>query len=353
MPLGRRRTKKQVGRGARWKTWLPRSIIRTTFEHLSTNLRSVGRLTSSSHATVRAARGAVAEILHNAQASRIQQYAVEKSPWLILSIMFDETKFRVALKGDVASKSSIFLAHGFLRRGGQSDNTQLDEIVMPPLVLKDCTASGLLAGLRATFPSDLPIEETLKIADRSCLQLTTDAAATNYLVVKHLASKLPPHSCLLYQRCFQHQAGLALSFATLHLGFLTKMFCTAKTWQDGAHLRGLRMAIKRIIAENLVRDETTPPSREDQDRLETLLQHCFLVRSSRQPSTPEEDKEHRVREQEADKLRAAFNGDIRDRRAIRHHCQGCCSSHAEAVDRCFTAYCTLLRQDTRFGFGEV
>ena len=123
------------------------------------------------------------------------------------------------------------------------------------------------------------LEESLAGATRACLQVTSDAAATNHLVIKHLSTRLPPNAYLLFQRCLQHQAALSLSFATVEMGFLTKLFSTAKVWQDGGHLRRLRLAVKQVLAKNVERDVLTPPqscaAATDGDLAPALfLHHC-------------------------------------------------------------------------------
>ena len=338
------RRPRQIGRGGKWKVWLPSMVLRTTFRHLKTNLRATARLSDSSHSSVRDTRSAVAEVLHQAQGMQIRNLAGDDGKWFIMRLMFDETQFAVKLAEEPAAVSSIFWCHGTVCSGQDRDVVKAEELVMPPLAVKEVNAEGLLAGLRGSLPGHLGLEELLAQSDRSCLQITTDAAATNHLIAKHLASRLPRQACLLYQRCFHHQASLALKVATLYLGFLPNLFCTAKAWQSGTHLRRLRLAVKRVLRDNLERDVSTPPDAENLGRMDHLLRTCFSSAQTKDGAEDEAKADASQREKDAALLKRAFNGDLRSLRVIRHHCQGCCANREESVELCYKAFCTLLQR---------
>ena len=71
--------------------------------------------------------------------------------WLLLNVLFDETKFAVKLQAEGVASSSVLWSHAFLRSGEGLEVKEMQELVMPPVAVKSVTADGLLSGLRASY----------------------------------------------------------------------------------------------------------------------------------------------------------------------------------------------------------
>ena len=294
---GRRRFQ---GKGAKWKQWLPRAMLRCGFQDLSLNLRAVAQKMQSNHGMIRKLRGTLAQSLLQLQQRSMADLLSRPSSFVILTLLLDETRFKLKLKSEAVSTSSILWPHGLLRCVDGAGRGRREEIVLAPVALKDTTANGILAGIRHVMPQ--PLAECFAHTRLGCLQVTSDSASSNHLLVKHVARTLPEHTTLLYHRCFQHQAHLSVSYATVHLNFLGGLFSASRVLSDAHHLRLLRIASRRVLERQLER-RVGPPPLENRNRLNALLQTCLLH--------PHADSETSKTKEVANQLRQAFSGDIR------------------------------------------
>ena len=290
---------KQRGAGA-WKLWLPRSLLRVAFGELSTNTRAVARKMQSNHAYIRKVRAAIAQSMWMLQQRRLREIVSQPAPYIVLNVLWDETKMAVKLKNESVANSSILCSHGLVRYVDAQGHRREEEVILPPVALQSTTADACLGGIQHCLPQGL--QDVFANSQLGCLQITSDAASSNHLIVKHLATRLPANIGLLYHRCFQHQAHLCITFATMYLAFLGKLFATARVLSDAHHLRRLRVAARRVLEQKLER-RVCQPSEENAQRMSVLIDSCYLQGTA--------GTHCKNKLETAKLLKKAFSGDIR------------------------------------------
>ena len=149
----------------------------------------------SNHGMVRCVRGALAQALHRLQQEGMQGIIDRATPFLIFNLLFDETKLKVKVQHEAVASSSVLWCHGLLRFLGPGNSLCEEEVVMPPLVLQQASADGILGGIRRSLPQ--PLTSLFQNVGLGCLQVTSDAASANQLLIKHVARTLPDNVALL------------------------------------------------------------------------------------------------------------------------------------------------------------
>ena len=331
-------------RGAQWKVWLPRAMLRVAFD-LTKGLREVARIEGAGHSHVRTCRAAVAQTFTMTQQRKIENVldiaAGMELTWVVWTLMWDEAKFLVRLPAEGVSLQSVLTQHAIMHWEDAALTTFSQEIVLSPTVIDRCTADNLYAAVSAKSP--VPLTTLAHCSLFPCLQLASDAASSNYLFVKYVSNLLGDVP-ILWTRCLNHQASLALCSVTSHLGMLGPMFCSVKVLNSGFHLRRIRSACKEIPRKRFRRDTVNAPNPAHARRARRLLNWCYCGSLACRPGKDGKPPAKRVRE--AEELLVMFSGDISDLYLIVHHCRpGCCSSDDEAIAKALNAlFRPLLRR---------
>lgn len=333
-------------RGALWKEWLPRAALRTSYEFLADTARQVGRRVKGGHKHTNDVRSMVALLYMESQKDAIHKAMssaqVHPHNWVVYSLMFDESKFVLKTTGESTLCQSVLTAHAMLHYEDKAMHVSSHEVVYAPVVVERATADNLLAGLTSRHPA--PLASLLESGLFGCLQVSTDAASTNYKIVKHWAESLAPHILVLWVRCLQHQAALAMSSMSRLLDLVGPLFCLVRLLHSGHHMRQLRRHIHTIIDENLVWEIKERPDPVDRERLHRLLEWCHWDGLASRRDGDGISTCCEVRRAEANELEACFTGDITSDLII-HHCpEGCCQSRQAAVERCTNAFMAPLER---------
>ena len=135
------------------------------------------------HTSVRRVRATGARLLSELQRQRLEVAVGRPSGYVVLRVMWDETKFDLHMAPEGVASRSTFLTHGLIEQRCQEELLR-QELIMAPQVLQSTTANGLCAAVDASIP--LSLAQIFSQAERACLQLTTNAHSTNVKVAKHL-----------------------------------------------------------------------------------------------------------------------------------------------------------------------
>ena len=319
---------------------MPRAILRAAFR-LSDCRKHVARDFHANATTVAKAQMSVASTFCDLQGQSIDEHIVRsgKHNWLLYTLQWDETSFTVKANDGPPCVQSILSQHGVLRWETADEQEHVQEVVLPPCILQDKSANGMLGAIVARHaPSG--VSGILDSALFSCFSPCIDSVAANLLMVKHFNSVLPDHVLLLVCICLQHQAGLVLSPLAVAFGFLSGLFCMVKVLQSGTHLQALRSALRDVLDEELVIDATTLPDPCSSEKMMALIE--IAARAAENNDEKALSSALTLEEQWA--ITQIFTGDPSSEQPV-HHCRGCCASRRESIDK--AVYALLVPLDKR------
>ena len=239
----RSKAKARTTKGAWWRLWIPKAVLRTVFTDSTMSMRQAARTHKAAHSHVTNTVLSTAQVQHSLQKSQLESFTqegVHDVQWLIYTLQFDETEFSVA-SGDpsLVSERPLFTQHGRIQwREASSTETFCEECVYPPTALEAKTADNMLEAIRRKH--DGVILGLMQNTPLGCMLVNCDSVSSNLKVVRLIFNMfLPATAMLLFCRCLQHQASLIISTITVHQQFLTGLFCTARQLQKGSVLDGV------------------------------------------------------------------------------------------------------------------
>ncbi len=349
----RSKAKARTTKGAWWRLWIPKAVLRTVFTDSTMSMRQAARTHKAAHSHVTNTVLSTAQVQHSLQKSQLESFTqegVHDVQWLIYTLQFDETEFSVA-SGDpsLVSERPLFTQHGRIQwRETSSTETFCEECVYPPTALEAKTADNMLEAIRRKH--DGVILGLMQNTPLGCMLVNCDSVSSNLKVVRLIFNMfLPATAMLLFCRCLQHQASLIISTITVHQQFLTGLFCTARQLQKGSVLDGVEIGLREILNRDLVIDHLHPPDPANVARTTELLNTIYASPVARASvGTPQEDEaaekeENFARQDEVDAIKTVFNADTRSY-IPKHHCQGCCRSRKDTIDKAVSALMRPLQR---------
>jgi hypothetical protein len=279
----------------RWKAWTTGAVLAAAFRPPNQSARSAAAVAEGgSHGHVLACRSVVAGCIAEQQMRGLRRLRTETGAagrplkFLIRNCMWDETQLSLLVDGR-RSDQSVMAQHmqitwrsGDGGEGGGAGGTVQDaDLVRAPSVLSEQTAAAMWAGLqRGGDPLGLGLGlAVLPGAELHGLLSTCDGAASNRLLVKHMATQPGGGSDRILQLscfCVQHAMGSVVECVTKQLGILSPTFSLALTMRRGSFVRDLREEVRRILDERLLVLPEYVGSASDGAFGRVLLSECFV-----------------------------------------------------------------------------
>ena len=165
----------------------------------------------------------------------------------ISNMIFDETELELTLSGFGAGCWSVLASHAQLSFRVK-DRTHDFDVIRLPVCLPDKRAKTMWPALCAQEGGLWPSLSLVPARLRAILT-TSDAAASNIKLLKHLQCVLDESTLLFPHLCLQHRTGNVIERMTKVLGVLTGCYAVAKTLASGSVQRRLVAAVREVFVD--------------------------------------------------------------------------------------------------------
>ena len=288
-------------------------------------------------------RNGVAHLVCKARSDRCSKHGTPDL--IIITFSFDDTMENLFVSSS-ATGTQTGPQHVCMLQGKITyqfcETTFCDDIIVPIAILLDTTAETLLAALKSRCP------DVFRKFDDSVLFLVilnTDSAKSCLRLGRHFQFLSESESSKLHLQslCMQHMLSQTLVFAASSLNFINGAFCSTVQLHKGSTMSSLGKRTKEFFDKNLTvvyeyNDEWRGHYQKNKAIVDLLL-------SSRDPGI--DSSEHRSTEKgrrlAATKLIAWLPMLWCVVGNFAHYCPlGCCWSREESVEKCWSAFYTLL-----------
>ena len=195
-------SKTKCGRG-QWRKWMPRAMLRATFEYLHVAARTVGKILGTGHMHVQTVRFALLGFVSQRQAEVENTLATEPKDVIVYNTMLDDTKFDVDVPPLGMGTYDIMTQHTMVT--GWNDETETiswTELFLAPCALSDQSADAMLQGV---LDRQRRMFDILRNAELGCLCFSVDSVLANLRLVHHIFNTmLPNNTAGLLCKCVQH-----------------------------------------------------------------------------------------------------------------------------------------------------
>jgi hypothetical protein len=228
--------------------------------------------------------------------------------FLIVQIMWDETKFRVRPLGELSGRApevSFLAIHGrVLWTEPDPDNTQHDEdLICPPAAIAGTAAADLWAGLRLVLPPEIfqMLSGQGNLIGLQTLCLGSDHHGANLKLMAYVENMSPQNLMILKGLCKQHASGLCLQPLLKLLGIPCPAYCVAGLFRQDKFYADFKKGMRLSVARHLKwRKESDEPSWRPNplhiEHARSILELAYFKRDLRDSATASDAAVGRERE---------------------------------------------------------
>ena len=223
-----------------------------------------------------------AEMLFDRQKQELQKILRPsvKHRWLIVDIMFDETRLKVVVGNCGSRNFPILAAHGGIAWEDGAGFQHQQPLIMPPRALENATSKSLWHGLESMIEpislACLPCD----CAEQLALVLVHDSARSNLHIDKRIVASAPANQLVMTSNCRQHLTALALAPMTITLDIVNPAFNAVNVLRCGSRFAELRAHVRSELRQHLVIVENfreTAQSKHELESVMALLERVYVT----------------------------------------------------------------------------